>query len=174
MKIPYTHFQPQVSVKRHDKIHTTTCDGFSTKNGTKDGNVPRITEATRLNMRTWSEFASWQHLTNDAPYWWIHRQEEAMPARVISNYVPSCTENSSSFFSGRNVDHAGPWARYLVTRESPGTRTRERRIVSAKMRGEKLRGSELKTRKQERMCAGEKQSEDDSEQQCGRCRVRIM
>lgn len=61
--------ESQVPAKRHDKIQTTTCDGFSTKNGMKDGNIPRITEATRLNMRTWSEFASWQHLTNDAPYW---------------------------------------------------------------------------------------------------------
>ncbi|XP_014203319.1 protein phosphatase 1 regulatory subunit 3C-like [Copidosoma floridanum] len=26
-------------------------------------------EATRVNLRTWSEFASWQHLGTDGPYW---------------------------------------------------------------------------------------------------------
>ncbi|XP_043268686.1 protein phosphatase 1 regulatory subunit 3C-B [Venturia canescens] len=31
--------------------------------------VTRITDATRANMLTWSEFASWQHLNNDTPYW---------------------------------------------------------------------------------------------------------
>lgn len=29
----------------------------------------RFTEASRASMKTWSEFASWNHLNNDAPYW---------------------------------------------------------------------------------------------------------
>lgn len=28
-----------------------------------------IEDALRVNIPTWSEFASWQHLSNDAPYW---------------------------------------------------------------------------------------------------------
>lgn len=58
--------EPRVSSKRYDNT-TTTCNRFSNING-KDS-VPRATEATRMNMRTWSEFASWHHLANDAPYW---------------------------------------------------------------------------------------------------------
>ncbi|XP_025074818.1 protein phosphatase 1 regulatory subunit 3B-B isoform X3 [Pogonomyrmex barbatus] len=53
---------------RYDNIQTTKCD-VSNGNETRDGSIPQIAEATRLNMRTWSEFASWQHLANDAPYW---------------------------------------------------------------------------------------------------------
>ncbi|KAG5307501.1 PREDICTED: protein phosphatase 1 regulatory subunit 3B-A isoform X1 [Acromyrmex echinatior] len=59
--------EPRVPAARCDNSQTTKCDGLS--NGTRDGSVPQIAEATRLNMRTWSEFASWQHLANDAPYW---------------------------------------------------------------------------------------------------------
>lgn len=29
----------------------------------------RLTDATRVNIQTWSEFASWHHLPNDIPYW---------------------------------------------------------------------------------------------------------
>lgn len=58
--------QPRVSATR-DNTLITKCDGLF--NGMKDGNMPQIADATRLNMRTWSEFASWQHLTNDSPYW---------------------------------------------------------------------------------------------------------
>ncbi|XP_014489261.1 PREDICTED: protein phosphatase 1 regulatory subunit 3C-B [Dinoponera quadriceps] len=59
--------EPRISVKRFDST-STTCNGLLSKDGTKDG-VQRITEATKMNMRTWSEFASWHHLANDAPYW---------------------------------------------------------------------------------------------------------
>lgn len=58
--------EPRAPAKRYD-ILTTACDGF-TSNGMRDS-IPRITDATRANVRTWSEFASWQHLANDAPYW---------------------------------------------------------------------------------------------------------
>lgn len=61
--------QPRVPAIRFDNTQTAKCDGLSNGNGTRDGSVPQLTEATRLNMRTWSEFASWQHLANDAPYW---------------------------------------------------------------------------------------------------------
>ncbi|XP_046143198.1 protein phosphatase 1 regulatory subunit 3C-B isoform X2 [Osmia bicornis bicornis] len=59
--------EPRAPPKRYD-ILTTSCDGFSS-NGVARDNITRITDATRANMRTWSEFASWQHLTNDTPYW---------------------------------------------------------------------------------------------------------
>ncbi|XP_015512414.1 protein phosphatase 1 regulatory subunit 3C isoform X1 [Neodiprion pinetum] len=29
----------------------------------------RLRDATRASMRAWSEFASWNHLVNDSPYW---------------------------------------------------------------------------------------------------------
>lgn len=57
--------ESRASAKRCDSLKTT-CDSLSC-NGTKDS--VRITDATRMNMRTWSEFASWHHLANDAPYW---------------------------------------------------------------------------------------------------------
>ncbi|XP_012532747.1 protein phosphatase 1 regulatory subunit 3C-like isoform X1 [Monomorium pharaonis] len=59
---------PRVAATRYDSIQTTKCDGLVNGNEMRDG-VPQNADATRLNMRTWSEFASWQHLTNDAPYW---------------------------------------------------------------------------------------------------------
>ncbi|EFN83631.1 Protein phosphatase 1 regulatory subunit 3C [Harpegnathos saltator] len=59
--------EPRVLVKRFD-TSSITCNGFSNNNETRDG-VQRVTDATRMNMRTWSEFASWHHLANDAPYW---------------------------------------------------------------------------------------------------------
>lgn len=36
----------------------------------KDNMDRPVDEATRVHMRTWSEFASWQHLDNEGPYWW--------------------------------------------------------------------------------------------------------
>lgn len=39
-------------------------------NGQRNNNsVMRTLEATHANLLTWSEFASWQHLNNDTPYW---------------------------------------------------------------------------------------------------------
>ncbi|KAM0730587.1 Protein phosphatase 1 regulatory subunit 3C [Formica fusca] len=60
--------EPRVPAKWCDNVQTTTCDGISGNSGNGSA-VPRSTEITRLSMRTWSEFASWQHLANDAPYW---------------------------------------------------------------------------------------------------------
>lgn len=60
--------EPRVPTTRYDSTQTAKCDGLFKGNETRDG-MPQIAEATRLNMRTWSEFASWQHLANDAPYW---------------------------------------------------------------------------------------------------------
>ncbi|KAJ8686280.1 hypothetical protein QAD02_022074 [Eretmocerus hayati] len=31
--------------------------------------VHPVDDATKMHLRTWSEFASWQHLENDGPYW---------------------------------------------------------------------------------------------------------
>lgn len=67
LKCTFFMLQPRAPPKRYDIL--TTCDGFS-KNNNRD-NIPRITDATKANVHTWSEFASWQHLANDAPYWWI-------------------------------------------------------------------------------------------------------
>ncbi|KAG7200889.1 hypothetical protein KM043_003252 [Ampulex compressa] len=58
--------EPRAPAKRYD-ILTAACEGLSSS-GARDG-IPRITDATRANMRVWSEFAPWQHLANDAPYW---------------------------------------------------------------------------------------------------------
>ncbi|XP_031842632.1 glycogen binding subunit 70E [Nomia melanderi] len=59
--------EPRAPPKRYD-ILTTKCDGFPS-NVSRENSIPRISDATRANVRTWSEFASWQHLANDAPYW---------------------------------------------------------------------------------------------------------
>lgn len=45
-------------------------DSIPICNGTNNrGNSLRFSDATRANMRAWSEFASWNHLVNDSPYW---------------------------------------------------------------------------------------------------------
>ncbi|XP_071556803.1 protein phosphatase 1 regulatory subunit 3C isoform X1 [Temnothorax nylanderi] len=59
--------EPRPAV-RYDSIQTAKCNGLSNGNETRDS-MPQNADATRLNMRTWSEFASWQHLASDAPYW---------------------------------------------------------------------------------------------------------
>lgn len=108
--------QPRVPVKWCDNIQTPTCDGISGNNGSA---VPRNTEITRLNMRTWSEFASWQHLANDAPYWWIHRRGGYAPS---SRYGSSCTNYSSLFHCNfartRNHTNGTMSRRHLIERES--------------------------------------------------------
>ncbi|XP_015598892.1 protein phosphatase 1 regulatory subunit 3C isoform X2 [Cephus cinctus] len=38
-------------------------DGLDSRDDT------RLADARRTNIQTWSEFASWHHLTNDTPYW---------------------------------------------------------------------------------------------------------
>lgn len=58
--------ETRAPAKRYDII-TNNCEGL-TGNGVREAS-PRITDATRANVRTWSEFASWHHLANDAPYW---------------------------------------------------------------------------------------------------------
>ncbi|KAL2712519.1 protein phosphatase 1 regulatory subunit 3C-B [Vespula squamosa] len=68
--------EPRAPPKRYDLL-AAACDGLSTNNnicnmsngGNNGLSIPRISDARRINVRTWSEFASWHHLTNDAPYW---------------------------------------------------------------------------------------------------------
>ncbi|KAK0084921.1 hypothetical protein PV325_006123 [Microctonus aethiopoides] len=47
----------------------TTGNHIDTSSPCRNDNVIKLADATRANLRTWSEFASWQHLNNDAPYW---------------------------------------------------------------------------------------------------------
>lgn len=39
------------------------------KNGTEPVAVPKFADAFTARIDTWTEFASWNHLINDAPYW---------------------------------------------------------------------------------------------------------
>ncbi|KAI4480397.1 hypothetical protein M0802_014258 [Mischocyttarus mexicanus] len=68
--------EQRAPAKRYDLLAANS-DGLLTNNhicnmsnGDSNGlNVPRVSDATRANVRTWSEFAPWHHLANDAPYW---------------------------------------------------------------------------------------------------------
>lgn len=49
---------------------SATHNGFSQpRRIDKDSLTRPAGEATLVHLRTWSEFASWQHLDNDTPYW---------------------------------------------------------------------------------------------------------
>jgi protein phosphatase 1 regulatory subunit 3A/B/C/D/E len=51
---------------------SATHNGFmqsSTRRIDRDNDPRPADEATRVHLRTWSEFASWHHLENDHPYW---------------------------------------------------------------------------------------------------------
>ncbi|XP_057319365.1 protein phosphatase 1 regulatory subunit 3C [Microplitis mediator] len=52
----------------YKNIYNTIDTNNNTNNHNNNG-VMKADEAVRANIFTWSEFASWQHLNNEAPYW---------------------------------------------------------------------------------------------------------
>ncbi|CAD6202647.1 GSCOCG00009696001-RA-CDS [Cotesia congregata] len=51
------------------KIPSNVLNTVEVNNGDNTIGSGKPSEAVRANILTWSEFASWQHLNNDAPYW---------------------------------------------------------------------------------------------------------
>ncbi|XP_012287575.1 protein phosphatase 1 regulatory subunit 3C isoform X2 [Orussus abietinus] len=54
----------EVAARHCESLTVDAPAGFLTTSSS-----PGITDATRVNLQSWSEFASWSHLTNDGPYW---------------------------------------------------------------------------------------------------------
>ncbi|XP_012264336.1 protein phosphatase 1 regulatory subunit 3C isoform X2 [Athalia rosae] len=76
-KLPQSNGMTLISSTTTTTTLSNGCNGNATDgtsiqmgiNGTNYREANRLRDATRANMQAWSEFASWNHLVNDSPYW---------------------------------------------------------------------------------------------------------